>query len=389
MLPAAPPAILFVGRLFAENPGGQRAFAEDLLGAAAVLCEARERRVEVLVPRPGLAPFETPWVREVVLRSAGGSGPLWTHLAVRPYANRQRHCVLYDPEGGLPVGLRIPGFVALGDLSPFPQAGGGNLWDGPRWEGVYRRWAMRRAVRQSPLVHCWSEAVAEQARALFPEVSPRRFSPILPGVEHERWRTGKWTGEDHVAWASLEEQGLRKPFVLHTAGLGRRENVRLLVQAFRKFADGHPEYQMALAGEAGAGPRLQEALNRLPPGSFVRLGPVSSRQKALLYQKAAFCVFASLYGGFSAGPLEAMAAGCPVACSNAGALPELVGSAALSFDPRSAKDLLARMEELTDKELCGWLKLMGLSHALNFNWEVSAREWLEMADAVWRRAAME
>jgi glycosyltransferase involved in cell wall biosynthesis len=42
-------------------------------------------------------------------------------------------------------------------------------------------------------------------------------------------------------------------------------------------------------------------------------------------QRASALVFPSLYEGFGLPPLEAMACGCPVACSNAAALPETVG----------------------------------------------------------------
>src|SRR5581483_218196 len=50
-------------------------------------------------------------------------------------------------------------------------------------------------------------------------------------------------------------------------------------------------------------------------------------------------VFPSLYEGFGQPPLEAMACGCPVAVSLAGALPEVCGDAARYFDPLSVEDM--------------------------------------------------
>jgi glycosyltransferase involved in cell wall biosynthesis len=49
-----------------------------------------------------------------------------------------------------------------------------------------------------------------------------------------------------------------------------------------------------------------------------------------LYRNAALLLFPSLYEGFGWPPLEAMACGCPVVCSMAGSLPEVVGDAALT-----------------------------------------------------------
>ena len=54
-------------------------------------------------------------------------------------------------------------------------------------------------------------------------------------------------------------------------------------------------------------------------------------------QRASALVFPSLYEGFGLPPLEAMACGCPVACSNAAALPETVGDAARLFDPHDPR----------------------------------------------------
>jgi glycosyltransferase involved in cell wall biosynthesis len=49
-----------------------------------------------------------------------------------------------------------------------------------------------------------------------------------------------------------------------------------------------------------------------------------------LYRSASVFLFPSLYEGFGWPPLEAMACGCPVVCSTAGSLPEVVGDAALT-----------------------------------------------------------
>ena len=57
-------------------------------------------------------------------------------------------------------------------------------------------------------------------------------------------------------------------------------------------------------------------------------------------------VFPSLYEGFGQPPLEAMACGCPVASSNAAALPEVCGDGARLFDPTSVEDMVAAVEEI-------------------------------------------
>ena len=60
-----------------------------------------------------------------------------------------------------------------------------------------------------------------------------------------------------------------------------------------------------------------------------------------LYRTASALVFPSLYEGFGLPPLEAMACGCPVAASDAGALPEVLGDAAATFDPTEPEAIAA------------------------------------------------
>ncbi len=54
---------------------------------------------------------------------------------------------------------------------------------------------------------------------------------------------------------------------------------------------------------------------------------------ARIYQAASVLVYPSLFEGFGLPPLEAMAHGCPVVAARAGAIPEILGDAALLFDP--------------------------------------------------------
>jgi len=56
-----------------------------------------------------------------------------------------------------------------------------------------------------------------------------------------------------------------------------------------------------------------------------------------LYRHATFLLFPSLYEGFGWPPLEAMREGCPVLCSNAGSLPEIVGEAAWLAEPKDVE----------------------------------------------------
>ena len=95
-------------------------------------------------------------------------------------------------------------------------------------------------------------------------------------------------------------------------------------------------------------------------------------------QRASALVFPSLYEGFGQPPLEAMACGCPVACSNAAALPEVVGDAALLFDPYDPAAIAAAVLDLL-ADPAAWCE-RGLARARLFSWDETARS----TDAVYR-----
>jgi glycosyltransferase involved in cell wall biosynthesis len=72
----------------------------------------------------------------------------------------------------------------------------------------------------------------------------------------------------------------------------------------------------------------------------------------VLYGQAGVFLFPSLYEGFGWPPLEAMAAGCPVVCSNAASLPEVVRDAALTAAPHDPAALARHcLDVLTKAEL--------------------------------------
>jgi glycosyltransferase involved in cell wall biosynthesis len=96
-----------------------------------------------------------------------------------------------------------------------------------------------------------------------------------------------------------------------------------------------------------------------------------------LWSITAAFVFPSLYEGFGLPVLEAMARNVAVACSNASALPEVAGDAALLFDPRDPAAIAGALRRL----LAGGpeverLRAAGGRRAHEFTWERSARETL-------------
>jgi glycosyltransferase involved in cell wall biosynthesis len=70
-----------------------------------------------------------------------------------------------------------------------------------------------------------------------------------------------------------------------------------------------------------------------------------------------------------------MRRGVPVACSNASAIPEVAGEAAIYFDPQRPSEIAAALDRvLTDRPFADWLTAQGRRRAALFSWQRAAVE---------------
>ena len=105
-----------------------------------------------------------------------------------------------------------------------------------------------------------------------------------------------------------------------------------------------------------------------------------------LYRQAAMLLFPSLYEGFGWPPLEAMSLGCPVVCSSAGSLPEVVGSAAMVAPVKDEQGLADKsIVVLEDKVLAQKLTRLGYKQARKFDAQHMALQLISVYDHVLKK----
>ncbi|MGK5112692.1 MULTISPECIES: glycosyltransferase family 4 protein [unclassified Geodermatophilus] len=101
-----------------------------------------------------------------------------------------------------------------------------------------------------------------------------------------------------------------------------------LLEAVAKLRTERP-VRLTVVGTARPGGPAEAALDRLALGDAVRFtGPLPEADLVRLLQEAAVVAIPSLYEGFSLPAVEAMACGTALVTTDAGALPEVVGSRA-------------------------------------------------------------
>ena len=177
------------------------------------------------------------------------------------------------------------------------------------------------------------------------------------------------------------------PFVLALGNLQPRKNIGRLVEAFARLERTSTDVKPKLVIAGKAQWRESEVYRAVRQAgieeSVVFPGYVDDADLPALYGAATAFVYPSLYEGFGLPPLEAMACGTPVICSDAASLPEVVSDAALMVDPSSVPALAeALVQVLTTTGLRDDLVARGLRRAQEFSWDRCAAETL----AVYREA---
>lgn len=143
-----------------------------------------------------------------------------------------------------------------------------------------------------------------------------------------------------------------KPYILYVGNDYPHKNLERLKLAFKKIKQDGFDYELVLITKF-----------------------ISEQELDNLYRNASLFVFPSLYEGFGLPPLEAMARGVPVASSNATCLPEILGDAAIYFNPLNIDDMVEKIKKsLIDRELRERLIKEGFEQIKKYSWQKMARE---------------
>ena len=176
----------------------------------------------------------------------------------------------------------------------------------------------RASIARADIILCISECTRRDLLDFYPNVASKTFVTPLGAS---------------VPSGSLQRYSqLEEPYILFVGNRAGYKNYNGLLKAYAGCPDLYRRVKLVVWGGGEWTHQEIAQINKLGmQNHIVKLS--DSVNLNSLYQHAETFVFPSLYEGFGLPLLEAMANGCPVACSNASCFPEVAGDEAVYFDP--------------------------------------------------------
>ena len=177
---------------------------------------------------------------------------------------------------------------------------------------------------------------------------------------------------------------LPESYLLFVGTIEPRKNLTNLIAAHGQLDKAvQSTYPLVVVGGKGwLDSEIDKQLARCE--NVLRLGFVEDEELAKIYSGATLFIYPSRYEGFGIPPLEALACGAPSIVSNATAIPEVVGNAALQVSPDSVDEIRSSIINLLkNPDKRKELREAGFSRARHFRWSHTA----QIVDALMNRLA--
>ncbi len=239
----------------------------------------------------------------------------------------------------------------------------------------YLHWVSTRAIHQADLIITVSQYSREN---------------ILKQADYDPQRVVVWTHGPSPAIRKITDEAvlqevrqrhqLEKPFVIADAV----KNPSTLVDAWKLLPDDlRNQYQIVFFSRTpNPLPCVWESVEAGHSRLLIR---PSDEDVRALYSMARALAFPSWYEGLGLPLLEAMLSGAPVVASDRGAIPEVVGDAALLCDAEDRSTFARHLAQvLRSPEEHQRLTEAGYKRAAQFTWDKTAQAYLEFYEQAYR-----
>lgn len=244
-------------------------------------------------------------------------------------------------------------------------------------EVKYHSFGLKQAIKKAATIITISEFSKKEMVELC-HIDSKRIKVIYQGFDRNKYKV---IDDKDVLEKVRSKYKLPEKYLLFVGRINFKKNIPNLIKAFKKISEHSDlkDYKLVLVGEPETGYEniVREIEGEDLGNKVMRLGWVSLQDLVCIMNMAQVFVFPSKYEGFGIPPLEAMSCNVPVVAARSGSIPEVVGEAALLFNPDSVEDMANKILELVkNTTLQKKLVDLGQERINKFKWEKCAQETL-------------
>ena len=297
---------------------------------------------------------------------------LWHFSSCPKFVKNQNYdVVLYPaPERVLPVSFKTPGIAIVNTVLSSNVEGN-------------RDWTQKIQIKRG--LYCCQKIIAAsnfiKQDLIKHGIDSNKIEVVYNGIEHKLFFPAIDLQDDIV---NVKPFAIKRPYFIYGSRLSGPEKKHIeLIKAFSMFKEktGLP-HRLVISGSDGPfSAEIHKAAFESPYASDIFLtGYFPHESFPQLYAGAEALIFPSVNEGVGLPVLEAMATGIPVACSDAGALPEISGNNALYFNSDDIQQICDSMIKIVNNQtLRNEMVKKGVAWANNFSWEKTVQQTFEIA----------
>lgn len=356
---------IYLDGMFYRCSGVGRVY-ENLLAAFATEPDVGE--IHTVVPALQKERFLAQFTHPMIVPTFAGYGPMgFGDLAQKTIflrSLRGKVRLYFFPGHNIP--LSVPGryIVSVNDVTVFSPH-----FRLPWYRKAGFRRLLSRAVHGAEAVVTISETVKGDLVREF-GLPPGKIRVIYP-----------WIKETFIAPPPAAGSPVPGEYLLYLGLRIAHKNVEGVIRSFLLLLDDFPELKLVIAGSRYSTPDMVDRWKGDPrlAGRLIEITDPSDEDIAGLFAGAKAFLFPSFAEGFGLPPLEAMASGVPVVCSDIPVFREVYGDAVRFVDPERPVSIAEGVREvLTDDGLSARLALLGRERAKSYRKDRSLHAYLEL-----------
>lgn len=275
--------------------------------------------------------------------------------------------------------LGVPSIVGVSNLAPFSD-------EFLKHETLFKRF--RIYLLKKTIINSTKKANAVLALS---EVCKKKLT--IHGVDSKKIFVShngidtKWRNTE-PGLNFIEQENIRKPYILYVSHFYRYKNHRRLIDAFNRFQKKHKSNcNLVLVGKPKNQSYFQEVFSYVEKNNKsnkIQIVPGVERENLkCLYQNTELFIFPSLVENSPNILLEAMMSGAAIAASSQEPMPEHCGDVALYFDGYQTSEIEKVINDaLSDPKMLDKMRVKSLRQASHFSWDCFTSDLIKQIELI-------